>query len=196
MCYVSFGKEALHITIRNQYPGLALIPPVYFNHGTTYCIAPSQKANTGDTIEASFGIDAEQRNEGALLYKLEMKNVTKIEHQPNMNPSCIDDIAPNVYLSVDWNIKDGQHQFRVYLVESNAGFILDEDVLWALYKKCDDVCDEPCGANSVIWLTHGGAVIKTRFDIIYGSDYKLDIMIYKGAWKYNMRLADHIYSST
>jgi hypothetical protein len=56
MCTVSFVKEALKITIHNQYQNLELTAPVYFSTGTTCHVSPGQQTNAGATMEASFGI--------------------------------------------------------------------------------------------------------------------------------------------
>jgi Zn finger protein HypA/HybF involved in hydrogenase expression len=84
---VSFVKEALNITIHNQYPSSELISPVYFSTGTTCHVSPSQKTNTGTTMEASFGIVSKQTVfEGATLNLRTMFNEHNFTQQ--YTPLC------------------------------------------------------------------------------------------------------------
>jgi hypothetical protein len=92
-----------------------------------------------------------------------------------------------MYLLVIWNVADSPPKFRVCLIECIADFTWDEDKLWALYREYDSQFDEVCDSNMITWLMYGGVVIRTRFGITYGSDYKLDIIISEGTGKYKMK---------
>jgi hypothetical protein len=186
---VSFDKEALNITICNLYPDLKLISPVYFNNRTACHVSPNQQIDTGDTMEASFGIDSERDYlEGALLYKLQRKHVDKTDNQPNNSTVSTKDTTTNTYLLVVWN--DGEkwinYRFYVYLIECANDFIWDEDKLWALCKEYEDKFHKNYKDNIITWLMNDGILMKTRFDITYGSDYKLDVIISEGVWGCNM----------
>jgi hypothetical protein len=82
--HISFDKEALNITIRNQYSGLELTSPVYCSKNATCRVSPSQQIVTGSIMEASFGIVTMRKNfKGALLYKLRREHTTETSNQPN-----------------------------------------------------------------------------------------------------------------
>jgi hypothetical protein len=116
MYTVSLDKETLNITIRNLHPDLELTSPVYFSTNTTYCVPPSQQADTGITIEASFGIDYKQKCfKGALLHKLQKKRTTRNDDHLNSSTAFIKDIAKNVYLLALWNVENCDNRFRVCL---------------------------------------------------------------------------------
>jgi hypothetical protein len=79
MLTISFVKEALNITIHNQYPSLELTSPVYFSTGTTCHASPSQKTDIGATVDISFGIDPKQEDfKCALLYKLLLRILQQV----------------------------------------------------------------------------------------------------------------------
>jgi hypothetical protein len=188
MYTISFDKEALSITIHNQYPDLELTSPVYFSTGIPCYVSPSQKIDISNmTMEASFGIAFKQEIfEGALLYKLRKKHTTKTDSQSDNSTVFIDDTTANMHLLVVWNIGDDYHTFRVCLIECTNDFTWDEDKLWALYRDYNDQFREGYKSNTNTWLMNSGAVMKTRRSITYGSDYKLDIVISEGAGKYEM----------
>jgi hypothetical protein len=189
MCIVSFNtKEMLNITIYNQYSGLELMSPVYCSNGTTSHLFPSQRTGTGNTMKASFGIYPKQHYfNGALLYKLQRKHTTKTNRQSNNSKAPIEDKAISIYLLVAWNVKDYKHKFCVCPIECTDDFTLDEDVLWALHKKYANRFYANYKARIRTWLMHGSAVLKTRWNIKYGSDYKLDIIISKGTRSHEMK---------
>jgi hypothetical protein len=188
MYIVSFAKEALNITIYNLYPGLELISPVYYSNGTTYCVSSSQKTDTGTTIEASFGIDSKQEDfKGALLYKLQRKYATRTDNQPNNIIASAEDVTTSVHLLVVWNIRDYDHGFRVCLIEYADDFTWDEDKLWALYRKYNDQIYVDCNSNIITWVTCDGTAVKTRRNAVYGSEYKLNIIISEGTGLYNIK---------
>jgi hypothetical protein len=181
MYTASFTKEALNITIHNQYPGLELTSPIYFSTSTTYCISPCQQTDTSNTIEASFRIDSKQHYfKGALLYKLQRKHATKIDNQPDNSTASNEDTVISTYLLVVWNIVCYDHKICVYLVECTNNFAWDEDKLWALYEEYNDRFYVNHKYDIITWSTNDYAMIKTGFDIKYGSDYKLDIAISEG----------------
>jgi hypothetical protein len=183
----SFDKEALNITIHNLYPGLELTSPVYFSSGTTCHVPSSQKKDASNTMIASFGIGFKQKDfEGALLYKLQRRYATRTENQPNNSTAPVEDAVKNVYLLVVWDLKCYFHKFRVCLIECPDEFTWNEDKLWTLYSRYPGQSYKDHKSSIVTWLMHDNTVMKTRFDITYGSDYKLDIIISEGAGKYNM----------
>jgi hypothetical protein len=189
MYTVSFDKKALNITIRNLYPDLELTSPVYFSNGTTCHISPNQQADPANTVEASFGIDPKQYYfKGALLYKLQKKHTTRTDNRSSSSTASIKDTATNIHLLVVWSVDNNHYNRHVCLIECADDFIWDEDKLWALYRVYDDeqFC-ELCESNMITWLIHDNTVMKTRFDMTYESNYKLDIVISGGNGKYNMK---------
>jgi hypothetical protein len=185
---ISFTKEALNITIHNQYPGLELTFPVYFSNGTTCHVSPNQQTSTGTTMEASLGIDSTQEDfKCALLYKLLIKYASRTDDQPNSNTASIDDTAANMYLLVVWDVKDYEHRFYVCLIECINDFTWSEDKLWALYCEYNGRLYEDYKSNLITWSMYGGAVMETRLDVAYEPDYKLSIVISEESGKYNMK---------
>jgi hypothetical protein len=181
MCTISFDKEALNITIYNQYPGLELASPVYCSNGTECHVSPSQQMNT---IEASFGIAFRQRNfKGALLYKLQRKHASRADNQPSTSTASIKDATTSIYLLVSWNVGDYNREFRVCLIEYVDNFVWDEDKLWALCDRCIYQFYVPYESNVITWSMKDGSVIKTKRSVTYGLDYKLDISISRGIWE-------------
>jgi hypothetical protein len=186
MCTVSFDKEALNITIHNLHPDLVLMSPVYFSNGATCHVFPSQQTNTGTTMEASFGIIFKQEDfKGALLHKLQRNYSTRTNNQSNSCTTFIKHTTTNVYLLIVWDVGDYFHNFYIRLIECDDDFILDEDKLLSLYWKYDYRLHVKYESDLITWLIHRDSVIKTRFSITYGSDYKLNIIIFEGTWIYN-----------
>jgi hypothetical protein len=187
MCTISFDKEALNITIHNLYPGLELTSPVYFGNGTTCHVSPSQQTGIGTKVESSFGIDFKQKDaKGALLHRLQRKHITRIDNQPNSSTVSIEDMATNTYLLVVWDVGNVQHNFYACLIECTNDFTWDEDKLWALYKEYVLQFNENCKSNIITWLMNDSVAMKTKLDVTYGTDYKLDVIIFEGAGKYHM----------
>jgi hypothetical protein len=172
---ISFAKEALNITIHNQYPSLELTSPVYFSTGTTYHVSPSQQTNINTIMKASFGIDSKQEDfKCALLYKLQRKHTNRTNNQPNGNAASIEDIATNIHFLVFWNVKDYDHKFCVCLIEFTSDFTWDEDKLWTLYDDYNNRFCEDYKSNVITWSMNDGSVMRTQSEVTYGSDYKLN----------------------
>jgi hypothetical protein len=186
MYTVSFAKEALNITICNQYPGLELKSPIYCSNGTVCYVSPSQQTDISATMEARFGIDSEQDNiKGALLYKLQRKHVDGTDNQSNNSTASIENTT-NMHFLVLWNVEDYFHAFRVCLIECAADFTWDEDKLWALHDEYHLQLYADYKSGIIAWLMHEGSVMKTKLDVIYESDYELNIIISEGTEKCNM----------
>jgi hypothetical protein len=203
MYIASFTKEALRITVHNLYRGLELISPVYFSNGTTCHIFPSRQTNASTIMETRFGMDSKQKYfKGALLYKLQRKYAIITDDQSDSSTTSIEDIATNMYFLIAWDIRDHNHIFRVCLIECIDDFIWDEDKLWTLCQKYSRRFYENYKSDRITWLIHGNAVMKTRFEVTYGLDYRLNIIIpegermkiiSKGTRKYNMKEPMKIY---
>jgi hypothetical protein len=188
MYTVSFAKEALNINIHNQYQGLELTSPVYFSNGTTCRVSPSQQTDTGTIMQASFGIAFKQETfEGALLYKLQRKHSNRSDDQPDNSTAPVEDTETGIYLLVLWNVESDYHRFRVCLITCVDEFTWDEDKLWALYKEYSDQVYESYRSSIVTWLMHSNAVMETRFDVKYGSGYKLNIGLSERSERHDMR---------
>jgi hypothetical protein len=188
MCNISFAKEALNINIHNRCSSIELISPVYFSNGTKSHVPLNQQTDAGTAIETSFGIDFQQKKfKGALLYKLQRKHTTRTDNYLNSVVKFVEDTATNVYLLVVWDVEDYYHNFPICLVECTNDFTWDEDKLWAVYKEYNDQVYEFCDSNMFTCSMHGDAAIKTKLDVAYGSDYKLDIAISEEIKGYSMK---------
>jgi hypothetical protein len=181
---ISFDK-VLNIAICNQYPSLELTSSVYFSDGTTYCVSPSQQTDTGNTIVTSFGIDSKQKDLKCVsLYKLQKKHATKTDNQPNSSVASIESTTTDIYLLVAWITKDYDHNFCVCLIEFTNDFVWDEDKLWALYREYNNQFYMSYEPRIIM---HNNAVMKMKIHAIYGSDYKLDIVLSEGTEEYDMK---------
>jgi hypothetical protein len=188
MHIVSFAKETLNIAIHNLYSDLELISPVYCSNGTICHVPPSQQVDAGNVMEASFGIDSEQKDfKCVLLYKLQRKYANKTENQPNNNTASIEDTTTGIYLLVVGVIKDYDHVFYACLIECTDEFPWDEDKLWALYQEYNDRFRNNCKSNIIIWSTYSSIVMKTELRVSYGSEYNLDIIISEETEEYDMK---------
>jgi hypothetical protein len=199
MCTVSSDiKEALNISIHNLHPDLELTSPVYFSNGTTCHVSPSQQTYIGTIMETSFGIAFMQKDfKGALLYKLQRNYPIKTGDLPDNSITFIEDTTTNIYLLVAWNTENAWRDFYACLIECDNDFLWDEDKLWALHCRYDDkfylgfhfieVMTRLGKPGIATWLIHGGTIMKARFNVTYGPDYKLDIVIYEGTGKYDMK---------
>jgi hypothetical protein len=186
MFTVSFDKEALNITIRNPYSDLELTSPVYYSNGTTCYVSPRQQACIGITL-ASFEIDSQQKDvRGALLYKLQRKHTTKADNWPNSNTESIENTAINTYLLVVWEIGDYYHTFPVCLIECNNDLTWDEDKLWVLHHQYINHLYNDYNYSTCTWLTNDNILIRTRSNITFGSDYKVDIIISEVTGAYDL----------
>jgi hypothetical protein len=187
MCIVSFYKKVLNIAIHNQYPSLELVSPVYCSIGTVYCVPPNQQVDTGTMTEASFRRRPNSYFfKGALLYKLQRKHANRTDNQPNTSTTSIKDTATSIYLLVSWHYKYS-HKLYVCLIECTNDFTWDEDKLWVLHRKYFFEFHWQRKPIIMTWLIYGDAVMKTKLDITYEPDFKLDIIISEGAEKYNTK---------
>jgi hypothetical protein len=183
MYTVRFNKEALHINICNLYPGLELTSPVYCSNSTCH-ISPSQQTCFGIT-SASFGVASNQMTvKGALLYKLRKKYTTKTDNLPNSNTTSVENTKTNTHLLAVWDIGDDGHKFYVCLIEFTNDFAWDEDKLWALLHQYDDQFYKNYNYITGRWLIHDNQGLKTRCNITYELDYKLNIVLYEGTGQY------------
>jgi hypothetical protein len=184
MYIVRFNKEAFQININNQYSSLELTSPVYFSNSTCH-ISPSQQTDVGVAL-ASFGIASSQKDvKGALLYKLQRKYATGTDNYLNSSTVPIKNAATNLCLLVVWNITYDDHKFYVCLLKCTDDFTWDEDKLWAL---CHQYNDQIKAYEYIVgtWSIHGGQGMQIKREVIYSSDYRLNIIIYERARKYNM----------
>jgi hypothetical protein len=168
----------LRVNICNLCPSLELTSPVYFSNATAYCASPSQQTRS-NIIFVSFRIAPDQKDvKGVLLYKLRRKYTTRTDNHLNNSTKSIENTATNLYLLAVWDIEDDKHTFYVCLLECPADFTWDEDKLWALYSQYNDqFCKDYKDYMRATWSMHGDKVMKTERDIIYGSDYELNIVL-------------------
>jgi hypothetical protein len=187
MCAVSFDKEALNITIHNQYPDLDLTSPVYFSNGTTCCVSPSHQIGIGTITEASFGIDFHQKDfKCVFLYKLQRKHTTKTDNQPNNSTTSIKDRSTNIHILIVWDFKDNYHRFCAYLIEFTDDLTWDEDKLWALYEEYNKQFYMNYEPRIITWSVYDNAMMEMKLKVSYGTDYKLDIVLSRGVGKYSV----------
>jgi hypothetical protein len=129
-------------------------------------------------MEASFGIGSKQSDfKGALLYKLHRKYAIRTSYYYNSGTTSVEDTAKSIHLLVVWDIKNDYPKVHVELIEYTDGFTWDEDKLWLLHNQYKYRIHACYGSNTIKWLLHDDAVMKVRFDITHGTDYKLDIII-------------------
>jgi hypothetical protein len=187
MRIASFGKEAMNITIHNQYPNLELTSPVYYSNGTTCHVSHSQQVDTGNIMKASFGIGFRQKYfKSVLLCRLQIRYASRAGNQLNSSIASINDTATNVYLLVVLDAGNYDQIFYTYLIECADDFSWDEDKLWMLHRKYNFRVCKNYKSNIITWLMHGSVVMKIRRDVTYGSDYKLNVFITEGAGSYNV----------
>jgi hypothetical protein len=84
-----------------------------------------------------------------------------------------------------FNVEGYYDEFYACLIECTNDFTWDEDKLWTVRRQYMDQIRENYVNVYTMWLSNG-EVIKTGYNIIYESDYKLDIFISEGIGKYNM----------
>jgi hypothetical protein len=139
-------------------------------------------------MKAIFGIYSKHEDfSGALLYKLKRKHTTEAGDCLSRSAAHIKNTAANMYLSVAWDIKNSDNIFRVCLIECANDFTWNAAKLQALYRKYNSQIHSECRPSIVTWLMHDNTVMKTKLDVIYGSDYKLNLVLSKGARKGNMK---------
>jgi hypothetical protein len=183
---IRFNKEALHINICNLYPSLELTSPVYCSNSTCH-VSPIQQTCIGITL-ASFEIASNQKAvKGALLYKLRRIYADRNGNHLNNGAASVENTETDTYLLVVWDVENYMCKFSVCLLEFTDAFTWDEDKLWALRHKYSDQFYENYNYLEITWLMRGGPGMKTKFDVTYGSDYKLDIVIYEGTGKYGIK---------
>jgi hypothetical protein len=165
-----------------------LTSPVHYSNSTICYVSPSQQTDIGTTIEAIFGTDSKQCYfKGALLYKLQRKYAIRADCHPNSSTTSIGDAATSIHLLVVWDAGNIQHDFCVCLIECTDDFIWDKDMLCALHKEYNDQFSKDHTSNTSTWLLHGDELMKTRFKVIHGSDYTLNIVISEGTEEHNMK---------
>jgi hypothetical protein len=177
----------LNITIHNQYPNLELVSPVYCSINTACCVPPSQQVDTGTITETNFRIRPNSAPfEGALLYKLQRNHANRTDNQPNTSTTSIKDTATSIYLLISWCYYR-PYKFYAFLIECNNDFTWDEDKLWASRQKYISELHQKHVPITMTWLIYDDAVMKTKLEMTYESNYKLDIIISEGAEKYNTK---------
>jgi hypothetical protein len=184
----------LSINVHNHYSGLELTSSVYFSDGTTYCVPPSQQTGTGSTMKTRFGIDSRQKNFKCVsLYKLQRKYTTKADNQSDNSTASIANTATDMYLLAGWVAKNHDYNFCVCIIELTDDFTWDEDKLWALYREYEDQFHMDYklymdyNLDSTTWLMSDNTLMKTKPDVTYGLEYKLDIIIFEGTMVRNMK---------
>jgi hypothetical protein len=188
MCTIRFYKEALNMTIRSLYPGPALITPVYCSKHATCRVSSHQQTDADEIMEANFELASMQKDfKGVLLCKLQRKHTVEPDNHLNNSTVFVEDTATSTYLLVVWNVENECDTFYVCLTECTDGFIWDEDKLWTLRQQYYDQFLKDYNYKIITWLMHDGVVMKTRCDVTYGSDYKLNIVISEEAGRYVMR---------
>jgi hypothetical protein len=200
MCIVSFYKEALNITIHNQCPKLELLSLVYFCDGTACHVPPIQQIGTDKKMEASFGINSKQQVvQAAFLYKLQKDHLSRLplemrrkitegtDNQLDSSATSTNDTTPNIYLLVACYIGWHEYGFYACLIECANDYTWDENKLWVFYREYRKEICKNCKDKINTWLMNDGTLIKTKLDVSYGSDYKLNIVISEGTRIYNMK---------
>jgi hypothetical protein len=183
MYIVRLNKEALSVTICNLYPSLELTSPVYYSNSTCH-VSPTQQTYAGIT-SANFGIASGQKVvKGALLYKLQRKCAIRTDNHLNNGAVSVENTETNLYLLVVWNIEDYKYKPYVCLIELTDDFTWDEDKLWVLLHQYNDQFFKDYNYLTNTWLVHGGPGMKTKRNITYESEYKIDIIIYEGTGQY------------
>jgi hypothetical protein len=177
----------LNITVHNLYPDLELTYLVHFSNIATCYVYSNQQIDTGNIMEAGFDIDRQDSLRGALLYKLQRKYIAKTDNQPDNGTESIKDTVISMYLLVVWNSEWNQYGFYACLIECTNGFIWDEDKLWTLYDRCKEEFSKDYKDNMITWLMNDDTLMKTKFDVTYGSDYKLDVIISEGTRKHGIK---------
>jgi hypothetical protein len=140
-------------------------------------------------METSFRLGPKQHYpECVLLYKLQRKQTDGTGNQLDSSTASIKDATANTYLLVicDDGWKLVNYGFYVYLIGCTDDFTWDEDKLWIFYKGYKEKFYKNHKDNIITWLMNDGTLLKTKFDITYGSDYKIDIVISEGTGKYDM----------
>jgi hypothetical protein len=199
MYIASFHKEALNINIYNQHPSLELTSPVYFCDGTACHVPPTQEPDTVVVMGASFGIGSKQENvHAAFLYKLQddysgltlkaqRKIAKRTDNQLNSSAASTNDTTPNTYLLVICYIGWHEYGFYACLIECANDYTWDENKLWLFYREYRKKICKNCKDKINTWLMNDGTLIKTKLDVSYGSDYKLNIVISDGTGIHNMK---------
>jgi hypothetical protein len=115
-----------------------------------------------------------------LLHKLQRKYAIRTDSQSNDGTASVENTTTNMYFLAVWDAKDHHYKFNACLIECINNFAWDEDKLWTLYKEYNDKFREDYNYGTITWLMHGNVVMKTRLEVTYGTDYKIDIVISEG----------------
>jgi hypothetical protein len=170
MYTVSIPIEPLFkLNIHNQCSDVDLISSTYIIHGWSECYRPPDyKVCTGDTMRSGFIIKSDNEFDGALIYKLQKKQLHK-------STEISEDISNVIQLLVVWRISASKKLYAaVLLVEHDKG--LDKDDLRELYHRnfgrfrlCPD-------ATAEAWSLDDNTALKTTCNIM-DEDHILDITV-------------------
>jgi hypothetical protein len=172
------------LIIRNQFPGVELISPLYCSDGTECYLPPNQRVDFGFTTQIGFNIAPGQEPIGVLMYKLQRKNMDE-KATSSEEATCIQ-------LFMIWNVNNSR-EFCIYshLIEHDKGHVWDKDKLMKL-AKCYKLVNIQYGSIKETWLMHDNTVLMTSLNMIHEEDYELEIIISEGSISDNTQRLKYI----
>jgi hypothetical protein len=165
------------LIIRNQFPGIELVYPVYASDGTTCCLSPNQRVDVGSTMQASFSIGPDQEPIGALMCKLQGKNIDEFSDE-----AISSEEVTHIWLVMIWKVyKSGKFCIVSDLIEHDKSHVWDNNELMKL-NEYYELFDVQYGPVEETWLMHDNAVVTTNLNIIREEEYyELEMTISEGS---------------
>jgi hypothetical protein len=167
------------LIIRNQFPGIELVSPVYAGNLVTCYPSHDQCVDAGSTTQASFKIDPTQNESiGILMYKLQRNNIDEF----NEEAISSEDEATWIWLAMIWKVcKSGKIFVVSDLIEHDKSHIWDSNELMKL-DEYYELFNTQHGPIEETWLMHDNAVLTTNLNIIREEEYyELEMTISKGS---------------
>jgi hypothetical protein len=125
------APSKVKLAIHNQFSGIELESPVYASNAACY-LPPDRRVVAGSTTQVGFNINPDQDESiGALMYKLQRKNI-----DPSNENSVSNEEAICTQLAMIWKVyKSGNFCVYSASIEHNEGRVWDRDSLMRLAAK-------------------------------------------------------------
>jgi hypothetical protein len=167
----------VELIIHHQFPGIEFVSPVYAGDIITCYFSPDQNVEVGSTRQAGFNIGYDQgKSTGALMYKLQRKNIDKSNKETISN----EEEAICIQLVAIWKVyESGKTCVDSVLIEHDKDSILDRDRLSKLAEYYDLFDVQDLIENT--WLMRDNTVLVTSVIVTREEAYyKLKITISEG----------------
>jgi hypothetical protein len=179
-------RPSFKLNIHNQCSNVNLISSTYITGEELECHrSPDHKVCAGDTMRSGFIIKVSNQSYGALIYKLQRKQL----HEFN---ETSEDTSSAIHLLVVWEISKSNKLYAdVLLVEHDKGFDWEKDSLKELCRNNINRFRLWPGSVTETWSLNDSMALMVTSKMM-NRDYILDITISEVEKDNDTRMPVHI----